>query len=82
MWGRKLVKEYEAKMEGNAVYKEIKTYYLVSAKARVQISTILSYLTTIQITEWTGTQEEFLTYFSGQIGWTQGFRSQRLVESA
>ena len=67
--GKAIVREYEDTFDAQAVYKKLTEHHLKSTKAMIESSTILSYITSVQLGsgEWNGTTEGFITHWTNQV---------------
>jgi hypothetical protein len=62
--GKAIVREFETTFDAQQVYKRLTEHHLKSTKARIESSTILSYVTSVRLVngEWNGTTEGFITH--------------------
>ena len=67
--GKAIVREFETTFYAQKVYKRLTEHHLKSTKARIESSTILSYVTSVRLGngEWNGTTEGFITHWTNQV---------------
>ena len=67
--GKNIVRQHEIDYDAQAVYKKLLTHHLVSTKAAMTSSDILSYITSAHLGngEWRGTAESFIINWQNQV---------------
>jgi hypothetical protein len=67
--GKAIVREFETTFDAQQVYNKRIKHHLKSTKARIESSTILSYITSnrLGIGEWSGSTEGFITHWLNQV---------------
>ena len=67
--GRAIVRAHEETYDAQTVYKELKRYHKSSTKAKIESSTLLSYITSAKIGDgsWQGTTESFILNWQDQV---------------
>ncbi|HEY9706731.1 MAG TPA: hypothetical protein V6D48_00855, partial [Oculatellaceae cyanobacterium] len=67
--GKALVRAYQQTYNAQQIYKELQDYAQLSTKASLEASTLLSYITTINIGDgkWRGTAQAFVLHWQDQV---------------
>jgi hypothetical protein len=68
-YGKRIIRDYEKSFDAQAVYKTLKDYHLKSTKAKIESSTLLTYITRARIGDgvWQGTTEGFIINWQNQV---------------
>ncbi len=67
--GKAIVRDHEKDFDAQAVYKKLQEHHLKSTKAKMDSSTILSYITSARLGtgEWRGSAEGFIMHWLNQV---------------
>ena len=67
------MRQYESEYDSQAIYKHLSAYYEKNAKAALDSSSLLAYITTDRIDEWKGSSESFI------LNWQEKVRQYELL---
>ena len=67
--GKALVWHYQTSYDAQAIYRELSTYAMLSTKATMTVSALLSYITTTTLGDgkWKGTTHAFILHLQDQV---------------
>ena len=67
--GRAIVRSYEDTYDAQKVYTELQEYHMSSTKAKIESSTLLSYITSAKLGDgsWKGSTEGFILHWQDQV---------------
>ena len=67
--GKAIIRDHEHDFNAQQAYQKIKSYHLKSTKAKMESSTILSYITSTKLGDgtWNGTTEAFIINWQNQV---------------
>ena len=67
--GKAIIRDHEHDFDAQKAYQKIKSYHLKSTKAKMESSTILSYITSTKLGDgtWNGTTEAFIINWQNQV---------------
>ena len=65
--GKSLVRTYQSTFDAQKIYQDLQAYALLSTKATLDASDLLSYIASTTIDKWKGTVQKFILHWQDQV---------------